>query len=389
MGKVLIGAVAAALAAVLGACGGGGGPSPSAGNGAGRGDGPAADGGGSSSGGARKLSLDERWAWAAPPPAGVGRPAADSEGAAVVAGLRRLVLVDGRGRQVWLVERSRLRDVAPALTPDLVVAATEEALVAYDRASGRPRWELEVGERPNSPVVAGDRVVVTTWEGSLVAADLATGRQVWKVPLGGASFGPAAARGTSVVATFDTGRAAGVMAVDLASGRQRWSVPVPPDGVSAPAVTAAGGGRDPLVVAVVGDATARALSLADGSERWRREMVGAGSSEVPPLALADGSVLAAHRLGGMAQLAEADGAVLWEAHVASAADRGAPAGPGPQGWFALPLVDGPLLLAGPGLETTIYEADGAVTGVALGPGGLLLVATRAASENYLSAVEGW
>ena len=331
------------------------------------------------------LDLQEAWVWTAPAPGSVGMPAADPAAVAVTHGRQHLVLLDGAGKVRWQADRIGLRDVAPLLTADLVVAATDDGVAAYDRDGGRLRWEARLGERANTPVVSGGRVVVTTWEGSLVALELGDGKVAWRAKLGGDALGPAAAAGSTVVATFDTGRVAGAVAVDAATGRQRWAVSLVAGGVSAPAIAPGAG----VVLAVAGDVAVHGLSLADGSERWRREVEGAGSPEVPPLPLPDGTVLAAHRQGGVVLFDPGDGAVRWQASSDGAAVRGGPAGPGPGGWFALPLDDGRLFLAWGEAVTDLRDPPGLVSGVAAGPGGSLLVATGQGKANSLTAVTGW
>ncbi|MCA1692880.1 MAG: PQQ-binding-like beta-propeller repeat protein [Actinobacteria bacterium] len=336
--------------------------------------------------------LREEWFWPAPPPASVGMPAADTTGVAFTAGAHRVVLLDPSGAVRWQAERLGVRDVAPLLTPDLVVVAADDGVIAYERANGRMRWHRPLGERANTPVFAGGAAAVTTWEGSLVSLDLADGRVRWRTGLGGDALGPAAGSGPVVVATFDTGRAAGAVAVDAVSGAHRWSVPLPAGGVSAPAVTGGGtgAGGEAVVVVVAGDVAAHGLALDDGAERWRQDLEGAGSPEVPPLALAGDTVLVPHRQGGLALLGTGDGAVRWIAGSDGASVRGGPAGPGPGGWFALPLDDGRLLLAGPDRDPSVFEPpDGLTSGVASGPGGVLLIATAQGSANAISAASGW
>ena len=338
-------------------------------------------------GGDRSLQLRKAWWWAAPPPASAGMPAADDDGIALTAGHEEMFLLDGAGAVRWKADLVGLRDVPPALTPDEVLAATDDGVVAYDRATGKRRWEANLGERANTPLVQAGRAVVTTWEGSLVSLDLADGRVVWRTRLGGDALGPAAgAPGAStVVASFDSGAAAGVVAVDAGSGRLRWNVPVPAGAVSAPAVVPDAG----MVVLVAADVAAHGLSLDDGSERWRQPLEGAGSPEVPPLAAGGGTVLVAHRLGGMALLDARTGSMRWYASSDTVAVRGSPAGPGPAGWFALPLHDGTVLFAGPDRPVEQKEPPALVTGVAIGPRGLLLIGTGQGDENGLLAVTGW
>lgn len=331
------------------------------------------------------LRLTEVWSWPAAPPASGGMPAADADGIALTSGHERLTLLDPTGATRWTAGRQGLREVAPALAAEAVVAATREGVVAFDRASGRLQWEAGLGEEANAPAVVGERVVTTTFEGSLVGIDLASGRVAWRTALGGVALGPPAGAGGLAVAAWDTGHAAGIVAVDARTGREMWSAALPPDGVSAPAVDAATG----TVVVVAADRAAHGLSLDDGRERWRRAVGGAGSPEVPPQAIGDGSVLVAHRLGGLAMLDGGDGRVRWTASSGSAAVRGGPVGPGANGWFALPLDDGRLMLAGPDRAVDIREPPALVSGVAAGPGGVLVVGLAQGAGNGASALRGW
>jgi outer membrane protein assembly factor BamB len=209
--------------------------------------------------------------------------------------------------------------------------------------------------------------------------------------LPGPALAPAAADDATVVATWEAehGAGAGAVGLDPASGRQRWAVALPEGGVSGPTLLSAPKGDQRLVVVVAGDIAAHALSAESGVERWRSPLEGAGSPEVVPLDAGDGAVLVGHRLGGLALLEAGDGRTRWTASSDGAAVRGGPAGPGPGGRFALPLDDGRVLLAGPGRPTDIVDPPGRVSGVAAGPGGLLLVATREATDNELTGSSGW
>lgn len=366
--RVIVLAVLAGLGLATCAPGGGG---PGATPAPGRPDGPPVD-----------LALD--WDWAPPGGLSPGLPAVAGDDTAATWGHQLLVTLDGRGKPRWQAPRLGLLETAPAFTPTLVLVATDGGLAAYDRLTGRSRWTAELGERPASPSVAGERVVVTTAAGSVIAVEAATGRIVWRVPLGGPSYGPAAVAGSTVVASYDDGGAAGVAAIDLGSGQTRWGVRLPADGVSAPAISPTG-----VVVVVAGDAAAHGLALADGAERWRSALGGSGSAEMPPLARPGGEVVVGHRLGGMAMLDGATGVVRWASAPHGAAVRGAPVGPGPGGWYAMPLHDGRLLLAGPDRPDALGEASGFVRGADAGPDGTLVVAVGRGDDNRVMALRGW
>ena len=336
------------------------------------------------------LTLRRVWRWVAPPPSYVGMPAADATGVAVTYGHSRVVLLDSSGNVRWTTDHLRLRDVAPRLTSDAVLVATEEGVVAFDRATGAVRWDARLGERANTPLLVAGRVVFTTWEGSLVAVDRGDGLVVWRVRLPGPALGPAAGDAGVVVASWAVAPrgGAGMVAVDPATGRERWATPLPPGGVSAPGLVPPVDDGPPVAVVVAGDLAAHAVATDSGRERWRAPLEGAGSPEVAPLDAGGGSVLAAHRLGGMVLL-DAGGRPQWHVSSDGAAVRGGPAGPGPGGRFALPLHDGRLLLAGPGGAGDVVDPQGRVSGVATGPRGELLVSRREAPDNDLTASFGW
>jgi outer membrane protein assembly factor BamB len=346
-------------------------------------------GGGRTAGSSRAPAVEgvgrEAWRWTAPAPAWLGMPAADGDAAAVTYGHQHLVVLDADGRVRWQADRLGLRDVAPRLTADLVLAATDDGVAAFDRATGAPRWDVPLGERANTPVVAGRLAVATTWEGSVIGLELAGGRVAWRTALPGASMGPADADASTVVATWEApGRTgAGVVAIDAATGRQRWGSRVEAGGVSAPVLARAG-----LVVLVAGDLAAHGLALDSGAERWHVDVEGAGSPEVPPAPVGD-AVLVAHRLGGLVLVDAASGRPSWRASTDGAVVRGGPVGGAPGGPFALALDDGRLLVDGPGRRRSLVAWDGRISGLALGRGGRLLVSGREAPENALVAFDGW
>ncbi len=312
-------------------------------------------------------------------------PAADDRDVAVTYGHQHLALLDGSGRLQWDASRLGLRDVAPRLGPDLVVAATDDGMAAFRRSDGAPAWDTALAGRANTPVVAGSLAVTSTWEGELVAVGLADGKVAWRTALPGPSIGPPATDGTVVVLTWERTelRSGGAVAVEAATGRRRWAVALPGGGISAPTIV---GGSAVMVAA---DLAAHSLALTSGTERWRTTLAGAGSPEVPPVAVDARSVLVAHRLGGMDLLDATTGVRTWQVGTDGVAVRGGPV-VGPAGSYAFPLDDGRVLLAGPGRATEILQPPGGrVSGLAVGPRGFLVSAMREAAVNTVEAGPAW
>lgn len=320
-------------------------------------------------------AASSEWKWTAPR-GYVGMPAADRHGVVASYAKSWLIALDQRGRPQWEARDDSLRDVAPLLLDDAVVAATEIGLAAFDRADGQVRWRADVGDRSNTPVLADPyTLVTTTWDGRIVGVDLVSGARRWEYVLPDAVFGPPAARDGIAIATWS----AGMTAVDVATGEPRWRIDLPVGGTSSPAAVG------DVVVVVAGDAAAHAFDVATGQRQWRTEVGAEGSEEVPPAA-ARGGVVVADRLGNVAMLSAASGKLTWRAEGEGAAVRGGPAiaTRRNQAVIALPVDDGRVLLAGPS-RREIVDPGGRVSGVVATPDGLIVVATREVATNGLEA----
>jgi outer membrane protein assembly factor BamB len=313
-------------------------------------------------------------------------PVADGAGVSATYGHMRLVLFGIDGTKRWEAERLGFREEAPLLTPDLVVVPADDGLVGVERADGRIRWDARFGESAATPVMVGPLAVTCTGAGSVVAVDTRSGVVAWRASVPGAADGPPATDGHIVVVTWEPERGtdAGLTAFDGGNGALRWTSPLRAGGVSGPAVVDPGTGGA-FAVVVDDDLSAKAFDLASGRGRWTLEVGSAGSPEVPPLALAGGRVLVADRLAGLT-LVDPAGRKLWSTREDAAAVRGGPAGPTGGDRFALPLVNGRVLLAGPGAaRASVQPPGGVVSGVARAPGGRLFVATARGDDNQLVA----
>jgi len=336
-----------------------------------------------------------QWRWRPPPPASVGMPAAD--GHDIVATFSHVFVesLTPTGSERWRTRRLGVREETPLLTPDLVVVPADDGLVALERGTGHVRWDTGLGgnaqvpdpdDATSTPVLAGSTVLTSLSGGALVALDAESGAVRWRMRVGGRSEGPPATDGRTAIVTWEPERGdeGGITAVDVATGTPRWTAGLRAGGVSGPAVVGTRAGRS-LVVAVDDDLSAKAFDLADGHQLWATEVGAAGSPEVPPLALADGSLLVADREAGLTLL-DGGGRRRWKTRAGAAAVRGGPVGPVTGGVYALPLYDGNVLLAGPGHDSRVAAAPGGlVSGVAVDPSGSLLVSSAQGKDNQLVA----
>jgi outer membrane protein assembly factor BamB len=184
----------------------------------------------------------------------------------------------------------------PVIADGRVYVGTYEgaALVALDPATGSVEWRydrLSSGGRPAVLGLADDRLVVAPGANGLHGVDAATGQRRWVYRDG--SFD----HDGNVVATdgavFANGRN-GIHAVEIDTGEGRWVA----DGNQ---VGAAAG-----ETLLLGDGPFRALSTADGSERWTVD----GSTPYGSITIRDGTVYVGE-LGSVAAYALADGTREW------------------------------------------------------------------------------
>jgi outer membrane protein assembly factor BamB len=328
----------------------------------------------------RPSRLSAVWTWHVPGAGSAGMPAVSGDHVAVTHSLGSLVLLEA-GRLRWQTDQPGLRDVAPLITGELVLAATEGGVAAFDRATGTLRWQTRLADRASSPVLAApDLAAVAWWNGGLAAVGTEDGAVRWEHGLPGLAIGPPAAGDGLVVVTWERGEEAGIVAVDAGSGQHRWAVGLPGFGVSAPAIVAAHG----VAVVVAGDGTARAFGLASGEQRWATPVDGAGSPEVPPVA-GGGGVTVVTRLAHVVHLDAATGARRWASDSLGSAVRGGPVRLGPEE-VALPVDDGRLFFVDPVGLPHVTDPPGRVSGVATAAGRVVVVATREEQQNSVYAI---
>lgn len=154
---------------------------------------------------------------------------------------------------------------------------TDGSVIALDAQDGAEQWRTTLdASEPDGIVVVDDRCIVA-YGTKLVALDSQSGDRIWTQPTNGLSLSE------SIVADEATGTVlvpsdAGFQAFGASNGKKRWETDTLRFHTWAPAVY-----DERVFVAgqVGGTPSLVALSLADGSERWRSELTDTPESAAP------------------------------------------------------------------------------------------------------------
>ena len=116
---------------------------------------------------------------------------------------------------------ARYLRLMPAVDGGRVFAADLEGRVAaFEAASGRPVWKVELGVPVTGAVGTGEGLVlVGTAEGEVIALDWRDGSEVWRARTSGEVLAPPQAAGGVVVVQSEDGNLAGF---DAATGERKW-----------------------------------------------------------------------------------------------------------------------------------------------------------------------
>jgi outer membrane protein assembly factor BamB len=221
----------------------------------------------------------------APPPAvhwrqtlaGWGQPAVDAATAFVLTRHHEVAALDlATGAIRWRAYTGGPGDAPLGSSVRLAgahVIVGDEAVVAFDRATGRPAWRFVPLQGRGAGVFLGEAggglVLAGSVSGDLYALDAATGRQRWTRRLTRsrttAVYPPVIAAGRVVVAFtgFDRRLSGGLAAFDL-HGRRLWIHRLPGGVGATGAVTIDG----TTAILSATDGTVRAVSILDGTARW-------------------------------------------------------------------------------------------------------------------------
>jgi outer membrane protein assembly factor BamB len=196
---------------------------------------------------------------------------------------------------------------------DGVLVGNEAGRLLRLNRRGEPVWQVELGrEVAARPTVSGGSVLVGTVGGALVSLSLAEGTERWRLTGQPAVLTPLVSDANAVYVVAPNGT---VRAHAVDSGEVRWRHPLPsgephPDATRPlPSPVLAGG----LVVVALGDAGLFALSLQDGTVRWRRPL-----AQVLGMEARDEVLYVSTRKGQVLALGLADGQVRWQRTPAAA-----------------------------------------------------------------------
>jgi outer membrane protein assembly factor BamB len=151
-------------------------------------------------------------------------------------------------------------------SPSAPANTSVSTLVAVDVRTHEPLWTAELDEVSHTGVLAaGDTVVVGTDDGQVSAFAVDDGSQRWSVDAGDHVLAPMAASSDAVIATVRPESGAPyLLALQMADGTQAWRYDAPRAVLDLGGPSVAGD----TVYVVGSDASVRAVSLDDGTQRW-------------------------------------------------------------------------------------------------------------------------
>lgn len=293
-----------------------------------------------------------------------GGPAVDPASRTVVCGVRGGALRAFRedGGELWEFQAGAGFAVPPLVREGVVYAGSLDGrLYAIELATGRERWRYEAGEEMGStPLFANGLLVVATFQDSVIAVEADSGVWRWHhrrdqregFTIRGAAR-PVLAHG-NVYAGYSDGY---VAALDPATGVVRWERKVAPSGDYTDVDGLAADAR--AIYAAAYSGAILGLDPKTGKTLWEQKAPGAAR-----VLAADGLVYGVTTAGVLA-LSPADGSVRWKREL-----RGVPAGaparvgkrllvPGAKGLAVIDPTTGKLLRVfdpGTGISAPIADA---------------------------------
>jgi eukaryotic-like serine/threonine-protein kinase len=272
-------------------------------------------------------------------------------------------------RRLWTVPLTDVSRTGVLIVGGTVVVGADDGTVTAVDLDGKERWSQDVGDHVLAPMAATDDLVFASVRpesrgpATLVALHTNDGSQAWRYEPPGTVLdlgGPSVATDTSGDSSvYVVGSDASVRALSAADGSQRWAAPLysPTDG-SPPALTA------DSVVVTDQSGTVYALDRATGTERWR--FATNRSSIAAPMVTA-ASVIQPAADGTLSAISLTSGHLVWHGAIADSGVLGVAA--------RADLIVASVTGTSPGIVGLINDPAGATEDVASpttpDPGGLL------------------
>lgn len=231
-------------------------------------------------------------------------------------------------KEVWSTgagagQDDRYTRFVPAIGGDTLYAADIDGEVfAFDKASGKTRWSVELDVPLSAGVgLAPNAILVGSYKGELIALAREDGHELWRAQLSSEILSEPAASAGVAVATTNDGRLYGV---DLDTGAIKWMYEsVQPvltlRGTSAPVV------KGDTVIAAFDSGKVYAFEMETGLIQWeQRVAIPKGKSELERIVDIDGTPWLAGELlyvvsyqGRLMAFAAASGRPLWAEEASS------------------------------------------------------------------------
>jgi outer membrane protein assembly factor BamB len=278
-------------------------------------------------------------------------------------------------RRLWTVPLSDVSRTGVLIVGATVVVGADDGTVTAVDLDGQERWTQDVGDHVLAPMAATDDLVFASVRpesrgpATLVALRTTDGSQAWRyeppaavLDLGGPSTGMDTS-GTSSV--YVVGSDASVRALSAVDGSQRWAAPLySPTAEVPPALTG-----DTLVVTDQ-SGTVYALDQATGAERWR---FATNRSSISPPIITGTSVVQPAADGTVSAISLTSGHLVWHGAIADSGVLGLAA--------RADLIVASVTGTSPGVVGLVNDPQGAtedvVSPTTADPGGLL--------RNWLAA----
>jgi outer membrane protein assembly factor BamB len=261
-------------------------------------------------------------------------------------------------RRLWTVPMSDVSRTGVLVLGHTVVVGADDGTITALGLDGRERWTQDVGDHVLAPMAGSEDLVFASvrpeTQGSavaLVALHITDGSQAWRyepagavLDLGGPSVGTDSAGQATV---YVVGSDASVRALSGVDGSQRWAAPLyGPTTGSPPSLTG-----DAVVVT---DQSGMVYDLdpATGSERWR---FATNRTSVDPPLVTGASVIQPAADGAVSAISLGSGHEVWHGTISDSGVLGLAAGPG--------LIVASVTGTAPGIVALVNDPAGAIEDV--------------------------